>query len=922
MCAMPDPHPAGTTQQSAQQDTARAAPHETAIPAQRVPGATTKRPVSDLLAAKLAIPQLPPGLVVRRRLMDRISDGVKGRVTLISAGPGWGKTMLAASWAASQPDSAHLAWISLDRDDNDPTVFWSYLLAAMRASGDLPSSLSGLTVRHPMSPDLLRRIGAGIADLGHPITLVLDDFGEIRDPDVLRGVTDLLRHRTPLALVLLTRSDPRLDLHRLHVDDQLTDIRAADLMFTEAEAVELLHGAGVDLPPVLSRRVLDRTEGWAAGLRLAALFARGPRQAARIDEFAGNEGSVAEYLLEEVLNDLPEHRRQFLLRTSVVDRVCADLADLLCEAPGSQRALENLERANAFVVALAPGRRWFRYHPLMRDLLRHRLHLDHPDLPERLHRSAAIWFAEQNEPVEAVRHAIHARDWQLVGDFMVTIAAARAVSADRQTFAGLLAEIPTHELRSSAELRICGAVRCFLVRDYAGFANHVTNARTMLARRDPAQPTAAIEVFLCVADLVQARIGGDIPAIIAATETLLDLLKDPTLEGSPAAVQWEAPALSNLGVGLLWSGRRDEAEQRLLAAATFSAETDADLVLVNTLGYLALVEVGRGNLRAASGTAGDAIEIAEHRGWTELAQSIGGYLAYAQVELERYHMRESQRLLDAGLAAQRNDPERLPYLALQAIQARHYLADGQLKQAKAALDAMQAENVRPASPRLLTQMIAIVEAEIDLASGLPAAAIERLVPLMRGDGGLESEMIVCAARARLGLGELKQAEEMAAFVTGGSKNPVATVEAWLVTALVADHERDDHRALEALEQALINAEPEGIRRPFVSFINPRLQGLLRHRRRVSSQTPFADEVLAVVAKTVPPPEVTPLSQPLTDREQIVLSHIATMQTNDEIAAELFVSVNTVKAHARSVYRKLAVTNRREAVNRARELGLI
>lgn len=918
---MRGPHPTATTQPPAERITTPEARRETSALGQRGPGATTRRPTSDLLTAKLAIPQLPPSLVVRQRLMDRIDDGVKGPVTLLSAGPGWGKTMLAASWATSRPDSAHLAWISLDGDDNDPAVFWSYLLAALRARGDVPSSLSGLTVRPPMGPDLLRRISAGIADLSHPVVLVLDDFSEIRNPEVLHGVTDLLRHRTPLALVLLTRTDPHLDLHRLRVDDQLTDIRATDLTFTEAEAAELLHAAGIDLPPALSRRVLDRTEGWAAGLRLAAMFARGPNQADRIDEFAGDDGSVAEYLVEEVLNDMPEHRRQFLLRTSVVDQVCADLADLLSEAPGSQRTLEALEQANAFVVALAPGRRWFRYHPLMRDLLRHRLRLDHPDLPERLHRRAALWFAEHHEPVEAVRHAIHARDWQLVGDLVVTVAAARAVSADRQTFAVLLAEIPASELRSSAELRVCGALRCFLDRDYAGFANHAANARAMLDRSDPSQPSPT-EIFLCVADLVLARLGSDIQAIIEVTEKLLDLLKDPALVGSPAAVQWEAPALSNLGVGLLWSGRRDEAEQQLRAAASFSAETDADLVMVNTLGHLALVEVGRGHLSAAAETASDAIEIAEHRGWTELAQSIGSYMALAQVELERYHLTDAQRLIDSAMAAQRNDPERLAYLALQVIQARRYLADGQLKQAKAALVAIYAEKAGPASPRLLTQMLAIVESEIDLASGLPASAIERLEPLIQGDGGLESQLIACAARARLGLGEYKQAEELAASVTGGSKHPIATVEGWLVTALAADHDRDDHRALAALEQALTNAEPEGIRRPFVSFLNPRLRGLLRHRRGISAQSRFADELFTALAKTDPPPAVTPIRQPLTDREHVVLSHLATMQTNEEIASELFVSVNTVKAHARSVYRKLAVTNRRQAVSRARELDLI
>ena len=901
--------------------TAPGGPRETLSPAHRGLASAKRHAVSDLLAAKLTIPQLPPGLVVRPRLMDKITQGVERRVTLISAGPGWGKTMLAAGWAETRSHSEHVGWVSLDRDDNDPVLFWSYVLAAMRATGDLPPSLSGLTVRPPIGPELLRRIAMGLAELPHPVTLILDDFGEIRDAEILRGLSDLLRHPSQIRLVLLTRSDPGLHLHRLRLEDELTDIRAADLAFTDTEASELLHGAGVDLSTPLRRSLLDRIEGWAVGLRLAALFATGPGRADRINEFAGDESSVAEYLFEEVLRELPEHRRQFLLRTSVTERICADLADVLCETPGGQRELAALEEANVFVVAVDPGRRWFRYHPLLRDLLRHRLRLDDPGLPERMHRRAATWFAERHEAVEAVRHAIKARDWQLVGDLIVTIGAARAVSAERQTFAGLLAEIPTHELSSSAELRVCGALGCFLNRDYAGFANHVASARAILARRAPSErgPT---EVFLSVSDLVRARLGGDMPALIAAAETLLGFLAEPRVEGSSAAAQWEGPALSQLGVGLLWSGRRVEAEQRLLAAAGVAAEADADLVLVNTLGYLGLVEVGRGRLRAAESVTGEAIDVAEHRGWTELAQAIGCYLARAQVELERHHLADAQRLLDAGLAAQRNDPERLPYIALQTVQARLLLAGGHLKEAKQAVAAVHAENAGAVNPRLLEQMMALVEAEIDLMSGVPAAAIERLDPWMVGDGGLEAELIVCAARASLALGDLTRARKMAATVTDGSWNPVATVEGWLVTTAAADHDRDDHRALATLEHALSVAEPEDIRRPFVASGHPRLHGLLLHLRHLAPGNRFADEVLTMLDKTAPKSLVTPPGQPLTDREQIVLSHMATMQTNDEIAAELFVSVNTVKAHARSVYRKLQVTNRREAVSRARELGLI
>jgi len=554
--------------------------------------------VSVLLGAKLSIPPVPSGLVVRRRLLDRLEDGARGRVTLVSAGPGWGKTMLVSSWAASAPHDEEVTWLSLDPHDNDPDVFWSYLLGALRTSRYIPPSLSGLTIRPPVGTDLVRRIVGGLAQLPRPLTLVMDDVSEIHNPDVLDGIADLLRHPSPLRMILLTRTDPRVHLHRLRVDGELTEIRSDDLAFTEIEAADLLRRSGVDLPQHENRRLLDRTEGWAAGLRLAARFVDGSRQAERIDDFAGDEGSVGEYLSEEVLAGLPESRQAFLLRTSVVDRVCAELADVLSDGADGQWQLETLESGNAFVVALGHGRRWFRYHPLMRDLLRHRLRLDQPELGPVLHKRAAHWFAGRNEALEAVRHAIHAADWQLVGRLMVTVAGGKAVSADRQAFAALLAEIPPRELSTSAELRICGALQRYVVRDYPGFAHHVSHARALLVQRS-AEERRPIEIFLLVADMVLARIGGDMPALRTAAKDLLERLSSAS-DGLHAAAQWEAAALSNLGIGLLWSAQADtDAEQHLRAAIGIAAEGGAELALLNSLGHTGMVEVGRGNLRAA-----------------------------------------------------------------------------------------------------------------------------------------------------------------------------------------------------------------------------------------------------------------------------------------------------------------------------------
>ncbi len=880
-----------------------------------------------MLSTKLAVPQLPPGLVVRPRLMDRLSEGVLGRVTLVSAGPGWGKTLLVARWAATQSSSQPVAWLSLDSFDNDPVLFWSYLAAAVHNTGEAPGgTLGALMIRPPVGPDVSRRIIVALAELPRPVTLVLDDFGEINNPEILQGIRDILRYPSQLRLVVITRSDPSLNLHRLRVEGQLVEVRAADLAFTEQESEELLVLAGVELPPAVNRRLCDHTEGWAAGLRLAALFAGSKGQADRIEEFTGADAGVAEYFAEEVIAALPAERHRFLLRTAVTDRLCAELADVLSEGGGGQRELESLEQANAFVVALDPKHRWFRYHHLLAEVLRHRLLVDEPELAPELHRRAAQWFAAEGEAIEAVRHAVRARDWQLVGELMVTVAAIRAVSVEREAFAAVLAEVPRTAFDLSAELRATAALESFIAHDYAGFANHVAHARAMLSERDE-ESRRPLEAFLCVADIALSRQRGDVTALIAACTQLLRWLSEPPLTGLPAVAQYEAPALSNLGVGLVWSARIDEAEEPLRASLGVAADTGAALTGMNSLGYLAMIEFERGHLRAAHGIASEGLETAERRGWTEQFQAIAIYLVLAQTELEWNNCERAQLFLDAGFAAQRNDPERIPYPALQAAQARLWLAQGQVDRARQVIAAAYADAGMAVLPPLLDRRLAVVAAEVDLASGHAQAAMERLRPLIESaDTALELRLL--RARAQLALGDAAAAEAELASLRDKSANPTLVAQAWLITALAADHLRNDHRALSALDRALTAAEPENLRRPFVALSDRRLEAMLKHRLRLSASgghdtRGFAAEILEQLGPVDRVTVVTaPLAEPLTDREQAVLSHMPTLKTNEEIAAELYVSVNTVKAHARAVYRKLEVRNRREAVNRARQLGLI
>ena len=483
-----------------------------------------------------------------------------------------------------------MAWVSLDTTKR-PTAFWSYVLAALRRCGAVPpqNELAELTVAGPRhQEEHVRRIARGLSKLPQPVVLILDDFHHIDNPAVLRGLETLLRYPSPLRLMLLSRSDPRLPLHRLRVAGELTEVRAADLAFRESEATALFHSAGLDLTADQRRILFGRTEGWPTGLRLAALFARRPEVDRRIEDFSGDIGTVAEYLIEEVLAAQPLATRRFLLYTSVVERLCADLANALTDRSDGQRLLERLEQENAFVVAVGPHKRWFRYHPLLADLLRHQLILEDPNVVPSLHRRAAQWFGAHGVALEAVRHAVQARDWPLVGRLVITHAAPRLVSAEGPALMALLGEIPANELSATAELGTCAALLRYGARDYAALPSVVARARAQLAGRDPAsrRPT---EVVLRVLDIVAARAVGDLPGLIAATSDVLTWLPEIPADVMPAGPQLRALALGNRGVALLWTGETEEAETSLKRALVAAEEAKMEITELNTLGHLALL---------------------------------------------------------------------------------------------------------------------------------------------------------------------------------------------------------------------------------------------------------------------------------------------------------------------------------------------
>ncbi|HEY4993062.1 MAG TPA: hypothetical protein VII33_13375, partial [Nakamurella sp.] len=378
---------------------------------------------ASLLRLRSLPPTLPPGFVHRQRLLDQLTEGTARPVTVLSAGPGYGKTLTLASWyhqgaAPSGAAPSGVAWLAVEATDNDVPAFWSDVLGALTIGDAVPadSALRQVVPAAGFGAHEVLLIRAALADLPHTVVLVLDDIHHLTDRRVLESFGQLLEHQPPqLRLVLSTRADPALRLHRMRVNGEVTDIRADDLAFTASEAAELFRGNGIHVSERQLGGLLNRTEGWAAGLRLALLSLDPTDIDGAISRFTGTERLVAEYLIEEVTDQLPAQDRQFLLTTSVADRLSAGLADVLTGRSDSQQTLDRLVTHNALLVGLAGRTDWFSVHPLLRDMLRYRLTREQPGMVTELHLRASQWFADQGEPIEAVRHAAAAKQWDEVG---------------------------------------------------------------------------------------------------------------------------------------------------------------------------------------------------------------------------------------------------------------------------------------------------------------------------------------------------------------------------------------------------------------------------------------------------------------------------------------------------------------------------
>ena len=902
---------------------------------------------TPLLTTKLYPPPLRTDRVARPRLLEHLDDCLAPdrRLALVAAPAGYGKTTLVAAWGERQANAGDLrfAWLSLDADDNVTSRFLRYLVAALQhAAPDVGTQALTMLATPEPTPftAILTTLINDVAEEEQRMILVLDDYHILTTSEIHAAVTFLLEHLPPtLRVVLVSRADPPLPLHRWRARRQLVEVRADELRFTPEETAAFLDHAGISTLGAKEIEVLTtRTEGWPVGIQLAALTLQEqpPAQAhSFIRAFSGSHRYVLDYLLEEVVNRQPPVIRRFLMATSILERLNASLCDAIVgrqanAAPeasvlrfddtpfaDSQAVLTYLERANLFVVPLDAHRAWFRYHHLFAELLRTRLRQTSPELLPLYHRRAATWLTAHKLPMAAVRHALAAEDFERAADL---------VEAHTRDFLaqGDLAEVLAWIERLPEALV---AARPWLAVEKAwamAFAGQPAAVATLLATAESHGADAprlrghitVIRAFVAVAT-------GEAQAALSLADQADDLL--------PADDHWARSVVAwSRGYTYRMLGALDQAEPAFRQLVVHGRALDNVWTSVTGYTELALLLRAQGRLQAALDAAQAGFAIVEPRrgpapGYVGRLES-----ALASILLARNELDAAQAHAAAGIEQTRRwqNPNHLIYAHLIAGQI--WRARGDLEAAEAAVAQAAAVKSRRAVVPVLPAMQDQLRVTLWLDRGDIAAAhrwAERQPALTEGPLSIAGALrALTMARVYLAdddaTSALRLLEQIVAE-TQERRDMLVRAQIWRALALRATGERA--AALDALQAALAIAAPEGYVRPFLDA-GAALAGLLAQIR--GPERAYAVRLLDLLGAPVPEPhrqaasDSAALIEPLTDREHEVLAMIAEGKTNPEIAEALVVATGTVKAHTASIYRKLDVHNRTEAAARARELELL
>lgn len=757
-----------------------------------------------------------------------------------------------------------------------------------------------------------------------PIILVLDDFHEVTDAGVVETFARFIDHQPPtVRLVVLSRSDPVLRLHRLRVSEQLTEIRSSDLAFTERETAQLLVVSGIDLDAGQVSILQERTQGWPAGVRLAAMSLDPDNVAAGIERFSGSQHAVADYLVGEVTAKLSAADRDFLLRTSVVERISGDLADHLTGRSDSQLILEGFVRENAFVVGLGGRREWFRYHPLLRELLRHRLRSEDPSATPELHRAAAEWMAAHDEPIEAIRQFLLAGDRVDAGRLLLSVLP-KILSPQGPELAVAIEPLArtAHETPTLSSL-LASATCHWHSGAPAAMLQDATDARRFLPEAaEDVRPAAEAAILLF--ELGAARISGDSAGVVDIASSVIDVLDQAPPQHLPGGRLMRIITMSNLGGAMVWTGPLDRAEELLEAVQSEAVERGLLLPHLNCSGHLALVDTFRGQFRRGHRRATDALHIIERRGWASEMQSLTTYLSLSQIALARDQLDVAETVIRKGLGVSGQHTDRSSRLALAIAAVQLAVSAGAIADAVSADAQVTAGLARTSHPAdLLVRWSNVSGADAMLLDRRPAEAIGRIGTPGTVDGFASCWERVTLARAHIALGQFPVAADLIEpLLRPGVPFREPVISAQLLGAVIAQRNMHESQAMNALTVGLGLAVPEDIIRPFLRLGDLLNGHLKRYQQLDGPHRAFVTRLLDATDSPTPDGTAWTVTEKLTERENTVLHYLPTMLKAGEIGADLYLSVNTVKAHLRSIYRKLDVVSRREAVERARAVGLL
>ena len=926
-----------------------------------------------ILATKLYIPTLRSGVVPRARLIERLNEGLakERKLTLISAPAGFGKTTLASEWIATCGTPA--AWLSLDEGDNDTVRFLAYLVSALQIH--LPKIGMGVlaalqTPQPPPTELILTTLLNEIAAIPGNIALVLDDYHAIEAKLVDQTLLFLIDHLPPqLHLVIATREDPHLPLARLRARGQLIELRAADLRFTPSEATEFLNQMmGLSLSEGDIAALDRRTEGWIAGLQLAAVSMKGiPDAGSFIKSFTGSHRFVLDYLLEEVLHNQPAEVQTFLLRTSILERLGGSLCDavLLDSSVSGQETLEYLEHANLFLVSLDNERRWYRYHHLFADLLRQRLlqqprasrssslsggkgnsgAVDQPDAPE-LHRRASEWYERNGQPADAIHHALAAQDFERAATLIEL--AAPEIRRNRQettrTELGWLKALPAELIRFRPVLSVAYAYALFGSGELETVEDRLQDAERWLGT--PADTVGMIVVdekefrrlpgMIALLRTAQALARGDMLETVKNARQVLDLApKDDELMLGGAA--------STLGLAAWASGDLETARQMIKDGMAKVRQAGYISPAIGDAITLADIQIAQGRLREAKSTYQLALQWATSpgapvlRGAADMHVGMSG-LCYEHNDLAAavQHLFTSQSLGELAGLPQNPYRWRAAMARIREVQGDLEDALDLLDQAESLYDANFSPNVRPLAARKARLWLA--QSRLDEALDWVRAqglSVENEPSYLREYDHITLVRVLLACHQRDPVGHsLHEAvgllERLLKAAQAGGRNG-SLIEILILLALAKHSQGDLPAALKPLQQALSLAEPEGYVRMFLDE-DPNMLRLLREAALREIMPDYASKLLSAFRMEQPAgqplaqPKLLPINnilvEPLSQRELEVLKLIAQGLSNRQIGERLFLALDTVKGHNRKIFDKLQVQSRTEAIARARELGLL